>query len=163
MNNIYNGIHKRDLPIHIDTPQRYRYIHDEYSWSDYGIPQWARTYVRYRTFTGMSVGFYVTEPNRRLMNLIKKSEILARYKGSYEFRRTPVPKLWSGNYCSSKSGIGGSLLNEIRSDVYCEENNVRVRSKRSSHVKLAFDCDWGGRRYNNERCWKRTKKRKQWM
>ncbi|AAQ64125.1 hypothetical protein KVP40.0054 [Vibrio phage KVP40] len=163
----YKGVKENELPIYNSREMRYRYIYkvDEGSW----VPEWARTYVRYERFWTMrlEVGFYIADEASRKLDLIRKAERLASYKGNYVFRYTPVPH--TGGYKNWVSTIRGKgLMSEIHHNKICKDEiepeygNV-VRKKRDKLVRCLRDWDGLESYHSQQRGWKRSKKRKQWM
>ncbi len=164
---LYKGVKKKDLPVYNSRECGYKHIYkdDEGSW----VPEWARTYVVYERWWDYrtAVGFYISKEANSIIRLIRNGEYLARHKGNYVFRYTPVPGVH--NY---KNGIyahrGNGLMNQIHHDQMCKDEiepeygNV-VRMKRSKLVRVLRDWDGLESYHARSHGWKRSKKRKQWM
>ncbi|CAL9963895.1 hypothetical protein VPHK567_0085 [Vibrio phage K567] len=165
---LYKGVKKKDLPVFTQATNGYKHIYklDDARW----VPEWARTYVQYRQWydwCNIGVGFYISKEANSRLNLMRNSEYLARYKGAYVYRYTPLPN--GGGWKNSIHSVRAKgAMTEHKHDEMCKaeleaEYGRIVRHKRAYVTKMnATDWDhpYG---YNSQRGWKRSKKRKQWM
>ncbi|AGN30103.1 hypothetical protein VPFG_00101 [Vibrio phage nt-1] len=164
---LYKGVKEKDLPVYTSREFGYKYIYKDYEggW----VPEWARTYVRYEKWLTMrlAVGFYISREANRIIRLMRTGECLARHKGNYVFRYTPVPHT-GGRKQWVSANRGKGLMSQIQHDKMCvdeieTEYGKVVRKKRSLTVRRLRDWD-GLTHYDApQRSWKRSKKRKQWM
>lgn len=126
-----------------------------------------RTYVRYEVWwkSKTVVGFIFTNENRRKRSLEWKANYLEKH--NHVFRGSPVPHTgYHYRQCTPKRQ--GGFRSEHDHNVMCEnelnhEYGNLVRRKRAQTVRAGFDWDFFYRSNRDERSWKRSKKRKQWM
>ncbi|AGB07060.1 hypothetical protein [Vibrio phage XZ1] len=162
----YKGVKEKDLPLYNSREMGPHHVFE--LWDGEWVPEWARTYVRYQSFWSPErVGFYMSTSARRMIDLIRNGECLARYKGNYVFRYTPVPHTGCyKNWIHARRGNG--LMSEMHHNKFCEdeieaEYGKVVRKKRAHTVRCLLDWDGLSSYKSPQRGWKRSKKRKQWM
>ncbi|CAM0035978.1 hypothetical protein VPHD527_0085 [Vibrio phage D527] len=165
---LYKGVKRKDLPKYDRETMGYKYIFKLDEGPNY--PEWARVYVQYNNWWNpctTGVGYYLVDGASKRFNLIRNAEYLARHKGAYVYRYTPLPN--GGGWKNSIHSVRAKgAMAEHKHDEMCKaeleaEYGRIVRHKRAYVTKMNA-TDWDHPHgYNSQRGWKRSKKRKQWM